>query len=200
MVSKNWLAFPVHLIFWYAIFLKHHFEHYRTKNNTQCFNTIHSWPKEMHHLKKKPSLRWLQCDLGCFVMSPKRHVLKQVTIARDPWGISQQSFLQVTLRTIWQNVHDPGSGSVSQGHREKWVQKSCVSFEGECSTEIMCRVASVWQVFIKALHLSIHCIKTELALHCSWMTFNLYFYILQHKLICRYFSFAVVECIGEHVE
>ncbi len=31
-----------------------------------------------------------------------------------------------------QNVHDPGSGSVTQGHPEKWVQKSCVSFEEEC--------------------------------------------------------------------
>ncbi len=29
-------------------------------------------------------------------------------------------------------VHDPGSGSVTQGHREKLVQKSCVSFEEEC--------------------------------------------------------------------
>ena len=30
------------------------------------------------------------------------------------------------------NVHDPGSGSVTQGHREKRVQKCCVSFEEEC--------------------------------------------------------------------
>ncbi len=45
-------------------------------------------------------------------------------IARDPWGISQGFFfLKVILRTIWQNVHDPVSGSVTQGHREKWVQK-----------------------------------------------------------------------------
>ncbi len=89
----------------------------------------------MHHLEKIPSSYWLQWDLSCFVMSlmsPKWHVLKQVRIARDPWGISQWGFLQVTLRTIWQNVHDPGSGSVTQGHREKWVQKSCVSFEEEC--------------------------------------------------------------------
>ncbi len=27
---------------------------------------------------------------------------------------------------------DPGSGSVTQGHRDKWVQKTCVSFEEEC--------------------------------------------------------------------
>ena len=46
--------------------------------------------------------------------------------------ILQQGCLQVTLRTIWQNVHDPGSGSKTQGHLEKWVQKSCVSFEEEC--------------------------------------------------------------------
>ena len=138
MVSENWLAFPIHLIFWYAIFLKHYLEHCRIKKNTQRFNTIHSWPKEMHHLEKIPSLHWLQWDLSCFVMSPKWHVLKQVRIVRDPWGISQRGFLQVTLRTIWQNVHDPGSGSVTQGHREKWVQKSCVSFEGECTNSTLC--------------------------------------------------------------
>ncbi len=119
MVSENWLAFPIHLIFWYAIFLKHYLEQCRIKKNTQWFNTIHFWPKEMHHFKKIPSLHWLQWDLSCFVMSPKWHVLKQVRIARDPWGISQRGFLQVTLRTIWQNVHDPGSGSVTNGHREK---------------------------------------------------------------------------------
>ena len=38
----------------------------------------------------------------------------------------------VTLRTVWQNVHDPRSGSVTQGHLEKWVQKSCISPE-ECN-------------------------------------------------------------------
>ncbi len=132
MVSENCLAFPIHLIFWYEIFLKHYLEHCRIKKYTQRFNIIHSWPKEMHHLEKIPSLPWLQWDLSCFVMSPKWHELKQVRIARDPWGISRRGFLQVTLRTIWQNVHDPGSGSVTQGHQEKWVQKSCVTFEEEC--------------------------------------------------------------------
>ena len=104
----------------------------QNKKNIQRLNTIHSWPKDMHHLEKIPSLHWLQWDLSCFVMSPKWHVLKQVRIARGPWGISQRGFLQVTPRTISQNVHDPGSGSVTQGHREKWVKKSCVSFEEEC--------------------------------------------------------------------
>ncbi len=33
-------------------------------------------------------------------------------------------------------VYDPESGSVTQGHGEKWVQKSCVSFEEECSDGI----------------------------------------------------------------
>ena len=33
-----------------------------------------------------------------------------------------------------QNVHDLRSGSVTQDHWEKLVQKSCVSFEEECST------------------------------------------------------------------
>ncbi len=124
MVSENWLAFPIHLIFWYEIFLKHYLAHCRILKKNQRFNTIHSWPKEMHHSEKILILHWLQWDLSCFVMSQKLHVFKQVRIARDPPGISQRGFLQVTLRIIWQNVHDPWSGSVTQGHREKWVQKS----------------------------------------------------------------------------
>ncbi len=106
------------------------------KKKTQRFNTTHSWPKEIHHLEKIPSLHVLQWDLSCFVMSQKWHVLKEIRIARDPWGILQRGFLRVTLRTIWHNVHDPGSGSVTQGCRKKWVQKSCVSFEEECSDKV----------------------------------------------------------------
>ncbi len=122
MVPENWLAFPIHSIFWYDFFLKYYLEHCRIKKNTQWFNIIHSWPEEMHHLEKIPILHWLQWDLSCFVMNPKWLVLKQVWIARDPRGNLQRGFLQVTLTTIWQNVHDPGSRSVTKGHREKWVQ------------------------------------------------------------------------------
>ena len=31
MVFENWLAFPIHLIFWYEIFLKHYLQHCRIK-------------------------------------------------------------------------------------------------------------------------------------------------------------------------
>ena len=38
-------------------------------------------------------------------------------------------------QTIPDNVHDPGLLTLSQGHEEKQIQKSCVSFEEECITD-----------------------------------------------------------------
>ncbi len=34
-----------------------------------------------------------------------------------------------------ENVHDPEFLTLAQGHQEKWIKKSCVSFEEECISE-----------------------------------------------------------------
>ncbi len=47
-------------------------------------------------------------------------------------AVGFEQFCHEPKMTCTQNVHDPGSGSVTQGHRKKQVQKSCVSFEEEC--------------------------------------------------------------------
>ncbi len=38
---------------------------------------------------------------------------------------------------IWQNRHDPRSGSVTQGHREKWAKSRCISFGEECIAQTL---------------------------------------------------------------
>ncbi len=52
--------------------------------------------------------------------------------ARWTRGMRRHPRLYSTWQKCILNIHDPGSGSVTQGHREKWVQKSCAYFEEEC--------------------------------------------------------------------
>ena len=64
--------------------------------------------------------------------------MKTTLIFWGPWVTDPNlwSFLfgklVLRVKTIWQNRHDPRSGSVSQGHRENWGKSMCTSFGEEC--------------------------------------------------------------------
>ena len=47
----------------------------------------------------------------------------------------------LTPKTIWQTWHNPGSGSVTRGHRENGTKSMCTSF-GE---EWKCRPSTLWK-------------------------------------------------------
>ncbi len=52
---------------------------------------------------------------------------------REPQGTFESSLLLIILKTISDDVHDPELLTLTQGHQQKWIKKSCVSFEEECT-------------------------------------------------------------------
>ncbi len=53
-----------------------------------------------------------------------------------PWvililSIGLESNWYIAVKTIWQNQHDPRSGSATQGHRKNWAKSVCTSFGEE---------------------------------------------------------------------
>ncbi len=40
------------------------------------------------------------------------------------------------VMTISDDVHDPELLTLTKGHQQKWIKKSCVSFEEECKSVV----------------------------------------------------------------
>ena len=93
---------------------------------------IQSFPKAAQYLTNLPPLLWLQWYLSCFVISLRWLLLRHFSTLREASGIFEWGLFQVTPKTIWQNWHDPGSGSVTQDQQENWMDYTCVSFGEEC--------------------------------------------------------------------
>ncbi len=86
------------------------------KKNTQGFNNIHSWPKEMHHLEKIPNLHELQWNLSSFTKSKTRHTLGLFKILREPLDIFGWGFLRPVSNTCDQIWPVGGHLTLTVGH------------------------------------------------------------------------------------
>ncbi len=74
----------------------------------------------------------------CFAHENHPNFLKSLGHRPRPRGIlilsnCLESNLHTAPKIIWQIWHDPGSGLVTQGHRENWAKSMCTSFGEECS-------------------------------------------------------------------
>ena len=84
---------------------------------------IQSFPKPTQYLTNLPKLLWLQWNLSYFVISLWCIVCTHFSIVNEVSGIFEWGLLQVTPKTIWQNWHDPWSGSVTEDQQESWMDK-----------------------------------------------------------------------------
>ncbi len=134
--TKYWAIFPWHdlwnlvgfsksfdILLW-NLFLNITWNHAELIN-TARFNTMHSWPKETHHLEKVPNLHWLQWDCSNFTKSKTWHTLRYL----ENHLKFLNGFFVSCFKFSWSNITFPGSLDIDPGSHGKPMNSWSISYE-----------------------------------------------------------------------